>query len=683
MLLSGSADRTVVLWDTDKPQRPVYVFRGHVSPVTGITVGEKQRIISCASDSTVRLWDGNTGKKYLTIPVSTQPTALQQCVHGRFCVAGQDDGSVAILDLEPSTVPYVAVSQCHRGRVTSFVTHREWIISGGQDGSVLIRSMFGDHVESTLQCPSPVKALALLPEKKNCSRITFLSAHGDGQFHQWTQALPTTNRAGRDTTAASPWHCVRTFVKHRKAINDIVQYCGSHAITASDDSSSLLWEIETGRVVSRFAGHRAPVTSVVMSQLDDTTSVVTASKDGTANVYRLPASLLKGRTEGTSKSGTSTDAASHFENILIPDLKPTFQLRPQPTSPLKTVCMDNPCNGLVAMVAGGQNGVVSLYNTQDGKATGSVECSRSMVTCLRRVSGYVAAADSIKCISLYNMQSGTRVASVMSEGNITALGSSEEHDLILWGDSQGRVYRAQVRLPGTSPPPSEALHPPLADEDVKRPGVKSSSVPAAGSGLASKPRKQSRQKQQDDRKRPELLRKNGSQSQTAASTTGTAVNTGTATNGSRGMSVAPSSTAPFGPVHADKVSCIVDGDAAQECENSNDADDSHVNCGPTRLLPGAETKESGRNVHPVAERNLPDFLVDILQSQQNHQQTQQQDEELEGSDASGNDDQGTDGADLLKTDTTSQTHSTADVDGDGHQSTAKSTSVSSSACVLL
>jgi WD40 repeat protein len=66
-LLSGSADKTLRLWDAGNG-RQLAVFNGHENVVNSVAFSlEGSRVLSGSADKTLRLWDTESG-----LPLSTQ-----------------------------------------------------------------------------------------------------------------------------------------------------------------------------------------------------------------------------------------------------------------------------------------------------------------------------------------------------------------------------------------------------------------------------------------------------------------------------------------------------------------------------------------------------------------------------------------------------------------------------------
>ncbi|TCB92149.1 trypsin-like serine protease [Micromonospora zingiberis] len=96
MLVSGSADHTIRMWDAEWGQ-PVHWFTGHSAAVTGLSliqVAGRDLIASTSRDRTVRIWDPMTARTVRTIPV--YHPALACCTVGDTLLVGLDQGLLAL-----------------------------------------------------------------------------------------------------------------------------------------------------------------------------------------------------------------------------------------------------------------------------------------------------------------------------------------------------------------------------------------------------------------------------------------------------------------------------------------------------------------------------------------------------------------------------------------------------------
>ncbi len=101
----------------------------------------------------------------------------------------------------------------------------------------------------------------------------------------------TTDRSNPDGMT-STWSilkehlCTHTFRGNRGAIlSAVFSPDGSQVLTANEDGTAQIWEIDSGNVVTEFKEHREAVTSAVFSP--DGNRILTASNDGTARVWHV------------------------------------------------------------------------------------------------------------------------------------------------------------------------------------------------------------------------------------------------------------------------------------------------------------------------------------------------------------------------------------------------------------
>jgi Prp8 binding protein len=59
MLVSGSADKTVCVWDVEY-EKLLRKFKGHTAIVHGVNAGKGELVVSVGDDNTARLWDVRT-----------------------------------------------------------------------------------------------------------------------------------------------------------------------------------------------------------------------------------------------------------------------------------------------------------------------------------------------------------------------------------------------------------------------------------------------------------------------------------------------------------------------------------------------------------------------------------------------------------------------------------------------
>jgi WD40 repeat protein len=106
VLVSGSDDETIQLWDARSGKRIGQAFEGHSGAVTAVAMGKvdgREVVASGSDDETIWVWDARTGKR-IGKPLTGHTnavTAIALCsVNGRtVAVSGSDDATIRIWDL--------------------------------------------------------------------------------------------------------------------------------------------------------------------------------------------------------------------------------------------------------------------------------------------------------------------------------------------------------------------------------------------------------------------------------------------------------------------------------------------------------------------------------------------------------------------------------------------------------
>jgi WD40 repeat protein/tRNA A-37 threonylcarbamoyl transferase component Bud32 len=101
LLASGSADKTVKLWDVVSGKE-VRALEGHTGRVTGVAFSpDGRRLASSAEDRTLRLWDTTTGEQLACLKGHTaRVTSVAFSPDGRHLASGSEDKTVRIWDID-------------------------------------------------------------------------------------------------------------------------------------------------------------------------------------------------------------------------------------------------------------------------------------------------------------------------------------------------------------------------------------------------------------------------------------------------------------------------------------------------------------------------------------------------------------------------------------------------------
>jgi WD40 repeat protein len=273
-IVSGSADNTVGVWNTETGQPLMEPLTGHTGRVTSVAFDrDGHRIVSGSDDHTVRVWNADSGElieilqghKNVVRSVAFSPD-------GRKIASGGEDDTVRVWDADtgqPIGVPLAL----HTGAVWSvaFSPDGRRIVSASADNTMRLwdsdtRLPIGDPMSGHT---GAVRSAVFSPDGRR-----IVSAGADRTVRLW------------DATTRRP--VAAPFTGH----TDVVRFAsfspdGHHIVSASRDKTVRIWNADTGEPVADLTGHTQPVSSAVFSA--DGRQIVSASDDGTVHLWSADA----------------------------------------------------------------------------------------------------------------------------------------------------------------------------------------------------------------------------------------------------------------------------------------------------------------------------------------------------------------------------------------------------------
>lgn len=101
LLVSGSDDFTLMLWDPSSGKKPITRMTGHQQPINYVIFSPDGRFIASASfDKSVKLWNGLTGK-FITSFRGHVQAVYQVCwsADSRLLVSSSKDSTMKVWDI--------------------------------------------------------------------------------------------------------------------------------------------------------------------------------------------------------------------------------------------------------------------------------------------------------------------------------------------------------------------------------------------------------------------------------------------------------------------------------------------------------------------------------------------------------------------------------------------------------
>ena len=268
ILASGSADRTVKLWQLDRTI-PCSSFSGHSSLIDALVFSPDGKILVSGSwDHQIKIWDLSTQECLHTLcQHSGWIHALAITPDGKILISGGSDRQIQLWNfstgelqatLDQNSSPILAISISPNGQT---------IASGSSEGTVKLIDFITKELQLTLnQDKTAVNALTFSP-----SGQILIAGNADGTIKLWKL----------DTGSL-----LYTLNDHTAAVNSVaIAAQGTILVSSSADQTIKLWHPGTGKLLYTLAEHTAGVTAVAISP--DGATIASGSQDQTIKIWQF------------------------------------------------------------------------------------------------------------------------------------------------------------------------------------------------------------------------------------------------------------------------------------------------------------------------------------------------------------------------------------------------------------
>lgn len=268
----------LILWDVQTGEE-IRRFWGHQLQIWSVAFSpDGQRILSGSQDNTMILWNVNTGEQIQHFQGHTGIIySVAFSPDGRTALSGSMDGTARHWELIGG-----ALKQDFKG-------HQNWVwdialspdqstlAASSRDGSLRLWNVLtGEPIQQLEKMPGEGRGLVFAPD----GRSVFVN---DGTGFQQIETK-TGNK-------------IRRFTGHGDSLADLVlSPDGSSMISASYDTTLILWDIKTGELIRRFRGHTGAALSVRFSP--DGSKAISTSSDSTVLLWDVATGEIIYRMEG-------------------------------------------------------------------------------------------------------------------------------------------------------------------------------------------------------------------------------------------------------------------------------------------------------------------------------------------------------------------------------------------------
>ncbi|KAF7975669.1 hypothetical protein HWV62_8761 [Athelia sp. TMB] len=295
-IASASADSTIRVWDTETGEAVGAPFKGHTAAIRSIAYSPSgHRIVSGSDDSTIMMWDSETGEAARS---PLQHSGTIACVaysrDGKHVVSGSYDGTICMWDAETgeaASTPVKGIFFAHSPNGSHMVSTQNTTLCGWDvaTGEAVGEPLEGhsDYVDCVVYSPDGT---------------LIASCSSDHTIRLWD---------------AEARQAVRVLEGHTDLVVSVAfSPDGAHLASGSDDKTMRVWDVKAGKPAGApLEGHASAVYSVAYSP--DGTHIVSGSEDGTVRVWDAEAvgfdaagAALQGSSKTFLSMAYSPDGAS-------------------------------------------------------------------------------------------------------------------------------------------------------------------------------------------------------------------------------------------------------------------------------------------------------------------------------------------------------------------------------------
>ncbi|WP_437948078.1 PQQ-binding-like beta-propeller repeat protein [Sorangium sp. So ce296] len=344
-IVSGSDDTTLKVWDLETGKL-LSTLQGHSSWVNACALSpDGQRIVSASSDRTLKIWDLATGRLLSTLQGhSDWVRACALSPDGQRIVSASDDATLKVWDLATGKLLYTLEGHSGGVKACALSPDGQRIVSASNDTTLKVWDLATGRLLHTLKGHSEgVKACALSPDGQR-----IISASGDTTLKVW------------DLATGRLLHTLKDHSEGMKAC--ALSPDGQRIVSASDDTTLKVWDLATGKLLSTIDGHSRWVNACAFSP--DGQRIVSASGDRTLKVWDLATGKFLSTIDGHSREVNACALSPDGQRVVSASDDTTLKVWDRATGKLLST-IDGHFGGVkaCALSPDGQRIVSASYDT--------------------------------------------------------------------------------------------------------------------------------------------------------------------------------------------------------------------------------------------------------------------------------------------------------------------------------
>ncbi|KAL7542044.1 hypothetical protein ACHAXR_011458 [Thalassiosira sp. AJA248-18] len=220
---------------------PTKSFKGHTSPVTQIAAIDEKRFISSSWDTTIRMWDAETGECMRTFRGHRDWVHAVSVLDSKHFISGSDDRTVKLWNVDKNEC--IRTFEGHSSFVKALAPMEgDRFLSGSRDRTVKLFSVASGECLRTFEGHMDVVSAIVALGSNH-----FATGSHDNNIKYWNDSSKT---------------CLRTLVGHTGSIKTLASVSDKEIVSGSDDKVIRLWNVTTGKCLREFGSKTSLVFSV-------------------------------------------------------------------------------------------------------------------------------------------------------------------------------------------------------------------------------------------------------------------------------------------------------------------------------------------------------------------------------------------------------------------------------------
>jgi WD40 repeat protein len=269
-VITGSENKILALWDLNKGTL-VRQMKGHTAHILAVAVTPDEKVaISAAFDDTMRVWDIASGRELLRLEFPAAIKSIAVLPNGRTVLVGSNDHLLSLCDIISGQVIRSLTGHTGNVQAVALLPDGNRAISGASDSTMRLWDLrSGTEIKRFAHPGDTVWSVAVHPDGRRAVSLA------GGIARLW------------DLNSGGVLNEFHAGHHHAVAIKD-----QNLLLTGGRGSAILLWNLESGVQLRRFEGHVEGVRDLAV--LPDGRRMLSASDDGSIRLWEIEPSARLG-----------------------------------------------------------------------------------------------------------------------------------------------------------------------------------------------------------------------------------------------------------------------------------------------------------------------------------------------------------------------------------------------------